>query len=335
MKLYLIRKRKGRKYTSEACAKAAAGVTLEHDASGRPVAIDGPFVSVSDTKNWWALLTADSPCGLDLEEGSRTLSAVTAKKLHAAEQQYLAGLEPLSSEWREEFLAIWVRKEAYMKYCGEGLRMGLAKFSVLDADLNYAKTVQAKNYPAAFVCALDPGHGLYAAAALESMEDLESVEVCPYEGESEKEIMDEAADLLAGRAYMSGDLQKRLRAKGYDAEETAETIDRLQELGYLDDEAYAKSFASDAARKGKGRLRIARELAQKGADAATAKAAIEAAAEEEDQLSERERAMEAARKILRGQEKPDEKTLARIGRRLSSLGYEPSVIWDVLGKLKS
>ena len=45
--------------------------------------------------------------------------------------------------------------------------------------------------------------------------------------------------------------------------------------------------------------------------------------------------MEAARKILRGQEKPDEKTLARIGRRLSSLGYEPSVIWDVLGKLKS
>ena len=109
----------------------------------------------------------------------------------------------------------------------------------------------------------------------------------------------------------------------------------LQELGYLDDEAYAKSFASDAARKGKGRLRIARELAQKGADAATAKAAIEAAAEEEDQLSERERAMEAARKILRGQEKPDEKTLARIGRRLSSLGYEPSVIWDVLGKLKS
>ncbi|MBO5518499.1 MAG: RecX family transcriptional regulator [Firmicutes bacterium] len=335
MKLYLIKKKKDRKYSSEACAKAAAGVTLEHDVSGRPVAIGGPFVSVSDTKNWWALLTADSPCGLDLEEGGRSLTAASAKKLHALEQQYLAGLEPLSSEWREEFLSIWVRKEAYMKFCGEGLRMGLAKFSVLDADLNYAKTVQAKNYPAAQVGSIDPGRGLYAAVALETPEVLESVELCPYEGQTEREIMDEAADLLAGRAYLSGDLQKKLRTKGYDAEETAETIDRLQELGYLDDEAYAKSFASDAARKGKGKLRIARELAQKGADAATAKAAIEAVSEEEDQLSERERAMEAAQKMLRGAEKPDEKMLARIGRRLSSLGYEPSVIWDVLGKLKS
>ena len=261
--------------------------------------------------------------------------AVTAKKLHAAEQQYLAGLEPLSSEWRQEFLSIWVRKEAYMKYCGEGLRMGLSKFSVLDADLEYAKTVQAKNYPAAHMTSLEPGHGLYAAAALGSPEDLESIEICAYEGETEKEILDEAADLLAGRAYMSGDLQKKLRAKGYGAEETADAVTRLQELGYLDDEAYAKSFASDAARKGKGKLRIARELAQKGADSATAKAAIEAAAEEEDLLSERERAMEAAQKMLRGSQDIDEKTLARIGRRLSSLGYEPSVIWDVLGKLKS
>ena len=45
--------------------------------------------------------------------------------------------------------------------------------------------------------------------------------------------------------------------------------------------------------------------------------------------------MEAAQKMLRGPQDIDEKTLARIGRRLSSLGYEPSVIWDVLGKLKS
>ena len=59
-----------------------------------------------------------------------------------------------------------------------------------------------------------------------------------------------------------------------------------------------------------------------------------AVSEEEDQLSERERAMEAARKMLRGPEKPDEKMLARIGRKLSALGYEPSVIWDVLGKLR-
>ncbi|MBR3718926.1 MAG: 4'-phosphopantetheinyl transferase superfamily protein, partial [Firmicutes bacterium] len=143
MKLYLIQKKKGRLYTSEACAKAAAVITLEHDPSGRPVAIDGPFVSVSDTKHWWGPLTADSPCGLDLEETSRSLTAASVKKLHALEQQYLEGLQPLSSEWREEFLSIWVRKESYMKFCGEGLRMGLSKFSVLDAALDYAGCVQA------------------------------------------------------------------------------------------------------------------------------------------------------------------------------------------------
>ena len=113
MKIYVIRKKKGRKYTSPACAKAAAGIALEYEESGRPVAVseDGAplCISVSDTKNWWAMLTADSPCGLDVEENSRNLSAATAKKLHPLEQQYLGGLEPLSSEWRAEFLAIWVR----------------------------------------------------------------------------------------------------------------------------------------------------------------------------------------------------------------------------------
>ena len=340
MKLYLIRKKKGRKYTSKACAFAAAELRLEHDESGRPFALgeNGPdlsvHLSVSDTKNWWGMLTADSPCGLDLEEKGRSVGAAAAKKFHPLEQQYLDGLEPLSSEWKEEFLSIWVRKEAYMKFCGEGLRLGLGKFSVLDSELNYAKTVQAKNHPAASMRQLETGHGLAAAAATEAPEDLEQVTVCEYDGEPEKEIMEEAAELLSGRSFMSADLERKLRAKGFEADEARAAVERLQELGYVDDGSYAKDYASDAARKGKGRLRIARELAQKGADARTAKEALQAVADDEDQLSERERAMAEAQKMLRG-EKPDEKTLARIGRRLSSLGYEPSVIWDVLGKLRN
>ena len=338
MKIYVIRKKKGRKYTSPACAKAAAGIALEYEESGRPVAVseDGAplHVSVSDTKNWWAMLTADSPCGLDLEENSRNLSAVTAKKLHPLEQQYLGGLEPLSSEWRAEFLAIWVRKEAYMKFCGEGLRMGLGRFSVLDETLAYAKQICAKNHPAAYVASLDLLPGLTAAIACGAPDEEPEVILCEYAGESERNALDEAAALLAGRSYMSADLQKKLRAKGYEAEEADAAVERLRELGYLDDASYARTYASDAARKGKGKLRIARELAQKGAEAKTAKEALEAVAEDGEQLSERERAMAEAQKMLRG-EKPDEKMLARIGRRLSSYGYEPSVIWDVLGKLRN
>ena len=336
MKLVLIRKKKGRRYTSEDCAREAAGVTLAHDPAGRPYAEapEGLFVSVSDTKNWWGMLTASTPCGLDLEENSRNLTAATAKKLHPLEQQYLEGLQPLSREWKAEFLSIWVRKEAYVKYCGEGLRMGLAKFSVLDEALEYAPRVQAKDRPEGYVFSLDAAPELTAAAVLQKPEELESVELCSYAGAAEKDVLDEAADLLTARSYFRKDLEKKLQAKGYSREEAEDAAARLQELGYLDDEAFAKDLAAEAARKGKGKLRIQRELSQKGADAQSAKAALEAVQADEEQLSERERAMEEAQKLLRGTEHPDEKTLARVGRRLSALGYEPSVIWDVLGKLR-
>ena len=87
MKIYVIYKKKGRKYDSKACAKAAADVILEYEPSGRPIAMQEEgeallFVSVSDTKNRWAMLTADRPCGFDLEENSRNLSVATTKKLH-------------------------------------------------------------------------------------------------------------------------------------------------------------------------------------------------------------------------------------------------------------
>lgn len=333
MKIYVLKKKKGRKYASPACAKAVADIALAYEESGRPVA-EGLHVSVSDTKHWWGMLTSDAPCGFDLEENSRNLSAATATKLHALEQQYLGGLEPLSSEWRAEFLSIWVRKEAYMKFCGEGLRMGLSKFSVLDEQLNYARKVQAKNRPEAYIDAADVLSGLTAAIACEVPFEAPEVIICEYAGESEKDIMDEAAELLTARSLTKAELQKKLKGQGFESPEVEDAAARLEELGYLDDEAYAARYAADAARKGKGRLRIARELAQKGTDGETVKAALETIADDEDQLSERDRAMAEAEKMLRG-EKPDEKTLARIARRLSSYGYEPSVIWDVLGKLRN
>ena len=336
MKIYCVKKKKGRKYASVQLAREAAGISLDHDPLGRPMDADGAcHLSISDTKGWWVMLTADSPCGLDIEEKSRGISEAVVKKLHPLEQQYLSGLSAGSSEWREEFLQIWVRKEAYMKFCGEGLSLGLSKFSVLDEALSYAPLTQAKNHPQACLMPVDLGNGLACAAALQQSEELEDVVFTASEGETEKSALDEAAELLAGRGYLSGELEKKLKSKGHDAKETAQAVERLQELGYVDDEAYARRYAADAAAKGKGKLRIARELQQKGARGDVAKEALQALASDEDQLSERERAMQAAERMLSPGQKPAEKDLARIGRRLAALGYEPSVIWDVLGKLKN
>ena len=73
---------------------------------------------------------------------------------------------------------------------------------------------------------------------------------------------------------------------------------------------------------------------KKGTDSKTAKAALEELAEDEDVLSERERAMEQAQKMLKPGTVLDEKMLNRIGRKLASLGYEAGVVYDVLGKLR-
>ena len=337
MKIYVIRKKKGRIYTSKACAKAAAGIDLEYEENGRPAAAGKEaspvHVSVSDTKNWWAMLAADAPCGLDLEENNRNLSAAAVKKLHPLEQQYLDGLEPLSGEWRGEFLSIWVRKEAYMKYCGEGLRMGLAKFSVLDERLEYAQKIAAKDHPAAYVASAEILPQLTCAIACETPVEAPEVMFCEYAGENDRNVLDEAAELLTARSLTKAELARKLKGRGFESPEVEAAAQRMKELGYVDDGAYAKRFAADAARKGKGRLRIARELSQKGLDAQSAQEALEALSGDENILSERERAMAEAEKMLRG-ERPDEKTLARIGRRLSALGYEPSIIWDIIDKIR-
>ncbi|MCR4804458.1 MAG: 4'-phosphopantetheinyl transferase superfamily protein, partial [Clostridia bacterium] len=184
MKIYCVKKKKGRKYTSVQLAREAAGISLDHDPSGRPVDAEGScHLSISDTKNWWVMLVCSSPCGLDIEEKSRSISEAVVKKLHPLEQQYLNALSEGSSEWREEFLQIWVRKEAYMKFCGEGLSLGLVRFCVLDEELAYAAVTQAKNHPQASLVPVDLGNGLACAAALQQSEELEDVVFTASEGE--------------------------------------------------------------------------------------------------------------------------------------------------------
>ncbi len=87
---------------ADACCSAAASDALPR------------FVSVTDTKHYWAAVLADEPVGLDMEERGRRVRPTTAKGLHPLEQQYLAGLSEESAERTREFLEVWTRKEAYM-----------------------------------------------------------------------------------------------------------------------------------------------------------------------------------------------------------------------------
>ena len=140
MKIHLIKKEKGRVYRSEDMVRALFGLELAHDEGGAPFlrSEEGAaerFVSITDTKNYWACAVEGSRIGLDMEEAGRAVKPAVAKRFHKDEQAYLAVLSEGGREWTEEFLSIWTRKEAWAKYCGKGLKLPFSEFSVLDGAL--------------------------------------------------------------------------------------------------------------------------------------------------------------------------------------------------------
>lgn len=141
------------------------------------------------------------------------------------------------------------------------------------------------------------------------------------------EIKDAALKYLTSRARTCGEIEKHLLGKGFEQEEIRQLIEHLKELHYLDDMDYCSRYLEYAFGKGRGELRIKRELEEKGVDRQTIQIALE---EYEGEESELERAKQQAAKIADG--KPvDKKLLGRIGRRLGSMGYRSDVIYQVIG----
>ena len=74
-----------------------------------------------------------------------------------------------------------------------------------------------------------------------------------------------ALRLLRRRDYTVAEMREKLIARGGDADDINTTIDGLIAEGLLDDRRVASAHLRTAARvKGRGRLRIARELAARG-----------------------------------------------------------------------
>jgi regulatory protein len=78
-------------------------------------------------------------------------------------------------------------------------------------------------------------------------------------------------------------LRERLVKKGAGPEDIERVLTKLEELRYLDDAGFAEAFVNSRKRK-KGRLAIARELAQKGITGELREAAL-AGVDEQAQLA--------------------------------------------------
>lgn len=154
---------------------------------------------------------------------------------------------------------------------------------------------------------------------------------------------DRAARYLSVQARCEAEVRRYLKGKDYGEAEIEEAVKKLQEYDYLDDDAYCQSYYRQAVLRHKGRRRIESELVNKGVARSVIQAAIDAVIEEEGEdepilFDERERAMEVGRKMARQQaldgKALDEKFLARIGRRLASLGYSADTVYYVVGALR-
>ena len=151
-------------------------------------------------------------------------------------------------------------------------------------------------------------------------------------GEADK-AYGRALNYLEKRDRTEKEISEKLAGGGFSESVIALTLTRLREAGYVNDKDYAVRYMEALTRKGRGKLRISAEMRRKGLPDELVKNTLE---DEGLASGELERAKEEARKawgsIL---DKTDKrKAMAKVNRRLVTLGYTYDVIGEAVYALK-
>lgn len=136
--------------------------------------------------------------------------------------------------------------------------------------------------------------------------------------------------LLTARARTRSELQTHLDKRGYPGEVSTQVLDRLTQVGLLDDADFAEQWAhSRRVNAGKGKRALAVELRNKGLD----NTVIDQALAGIDAGAERQRAEELVRAKLRRErldDGDDQKVLRRLVAMLARRGYGQGMAFDVV-----
>ena len=161
-------------------------------------------------------------------------------------------------------------------------------------------------------------NGLREGAVL-SAEELRRVRVV---GETPL-AMGRAFNLLGYKARFEGEVRERLGRHGYADETVGAVVGRLRELGYLDDEEFARLKAREKARK-YGPRRVSAELRQSGVGEELARGVVEEEFAGREELGEA-RSAAARRYNGRGSEAEARRVYGFLVRR----GYSAEVCAQV------
>jgi regulatory protein len=139
--------------------------------------------------------------------------------------------------------------------------------------------------------------------------------------------------MLTTRARTRAELERRLEERGFAAAAVAETLERLERVGLVDDQALADTVAEGRAARGLDAPAIAAELRDRGVDPVLADRAAQAAVPAEVR-SERCRQVAEARLAQLGGLPPAtqlRRLAAYLGRRGYPADLAESVARDVVG----
>ncbi len=139
-------------------------------------------------------------------------------------------------------------------------------------------------------------------------------------------------DQLTGQARTRQELAARLAKKNVPDDVAARLLDRFEEVGLVDDDAFARSWvatrgAANGGGKGLARRALAQELRRKGVDDETARGALD----EIDPDDEEAAARALVRKKLRSVAGVDTATATRrLVGMLARKGYPPGLAFAVV-----
>jgi regulatory protein len=143
-----------------------------------------------------------------------------------------------------------------------------------------------------------------------------------------EELFEYAVKCLAARIYSTGDLTAKLRLRAANIPDVAATIDRLKDIGYLNDQHFAETWAAARlANDGFGKIRVLNDLRKHRISGDLAEGAVNQAI---DGRSEAELIDGYIERRMASQNLEDERKLASAFRRLRRAGFTTATILQAL-----
>ena len=148
----------------------------------------------------------------------------------------------------------------------------------------------------------------------------------------EPELLNYAVRALGGRAHSTGELREKLRRRAERAEDIDTVLGKLKDLGYLNDQRFAESYAaSRLENQGLGKMRVLRDLRQRRVAPQLAEQVTEKTYQE---TNEADLIEEFLKRKYRGKKLGEflgeEKNLAAAFRRLRYAGFSAGASIRVL-----